>query len=63
MKQIIPCSESHFMLSTDMGNKRCLRARYDGLFGPCVCFHESLPSIESVLSVRMILYENLDFTN
>lgn len=51
------------MLSTDMGNKRCLRARYDGLFGPCVCFHESLPSIESVLSVRMILYENLDFTN
>ena len=51
------------MLSTDMGNKRCLRATYDGLFGLFVCFHESLQSLESVLSVRMILYEHLDFTN
>lgn len=51
------------MLSTDMGNKRCLRAGYEGLFGLFPCFHESLQSEESILSVRMTPYESLDFTN
>lgn len=54
------------MLSTDMGNKRCYKRELGMMvYLGClfVCFHESLQSTESVLSVRMILYENLDFTN
>lgn len=48
------------MLSTDMGNKSCLRELDMMGGGRAICLHECL---QSVLSVRMILPENLDFIN